>query len=114
MPSHAPNTLAPMENDFDPLNTEQHDTDQVAADEAKALATQQQETDFLWLMRDKRGRRIVWRQLAEAGVFQQSFHPDAMTMAFKEGRRAAGLQLLTQVHLLCPDLYTTMMKEQLK
>jgi hypothetical protein len=103
-----------METDFDPLDTEQQTTNTTKAAKAKKLAIQQQEADFLWLMRDERGRRIVWRQLAEAGVFLQSFNPDAMTMAFKEGRRAAGLQLLTQVHVLCPDLYTTMMKEQLK
>jgi hypothetical protein len=103
-----------MTEDFDPLDHSQAEEDRDKADAAKALSAQQQEADFLWLMRDKRGRRIVWRQLAEAGVFQQNFNPDAMTMAFKEGRRNAGLTLLAQVHALCPDLYTTMMKEQLK
>lgn len=103
-----------METDFDPLDTAQQAQDSDDAGKAKELAIQQQQADFLWFMRDKRGRRIVWRQLAEAGVFQQSFNPDAMTMAFKEGRRSSGLQLLTQVHTLCPDLYTTMMKEQIK
>lgn len=103
-----------MSEDFDPLNTEQQDQDRADADARKALAAKQKAADFLWLMRDARGRRLVWRQLSEAGVFLQSFNPDAMTMAFNEGRRSAGLRLLDQVHTLCPDLYTTMMKEQLQ
>lgn len=101
-------------DDFDPLDTEQQELDRAAADQQLALAIQQQAEDFKWLMNDPRGRRLVWRQLADAGVFQQSFNPEAMTMAFNEGRRASGLQLLSQVHTLCPDLYTTMMKEQLQ
>ena len=98
--------------EFDPLDTDQQEEYRASADQAQELAAQQQATDFLWLMADKRGRRIVWRQLSDAGVFQQSFNPDAMTMAFNEGRRASGLRLLGQVHTLCPDLYTKMTKEQ--
>ena len=98
--------------DFDPLDHEQQEADSVAGAKKQALATLQIEADFKWLMDDPRGRRQVWRWLSEAGVFQQSFNPDAMTMAFKEGRRAAGLQLLGQIHAICPDRYTTMMKEQ--
>lgn len=100
--------------DFDPLNTEQQELDKASADALRQLVQQQQDEDFRWLMSDQRGRRIVWRLLSEAGVFQTSFNPEAMTMAFKEGQRTAGLQLLAQVHKLCPDLYTTMMKEQLQ
>lgn len=100
--------------DFDPLNTEQQELDKASAAALRQLVQQQQDEDFRWLMSDQRGRRIVWRLLSEAGVFQTSFNPESMTMAFKEGQRTAGLQLLAQVHKLCPDLYTTMMKEQLQ
>ncbi len=100
--------------EFDPLDIDQQEDDKAEADKLLELAAQQRANDFKWMMGDKRGRRIVWRQLSEAGVFQQSFHPDALTMAFNEGRRSAGLRILDQVHTLCPDLYTTMMKEQLK
>lgn len=101
-----------MESDIDHLDTDQQDQAADEASKARDLVIQQQQTDFLWLMRDKRGRRIVWRQLSDAGVFQSSFHPDAATMAHKAGWRDAGLRILTQVHTLCPELYTTMMKEQ--
>ncbi len=100
--------------DFDPLDTEEQELAAANADAMRKLAQQQQDEDFRWLMSDQRGRRIVWRLLSDAGVFHTSFNPEALTMAFKEGQRTAGLQLLAQVHRLCPDLYTTMMKEQLQ
>lgn len=99
--------------EFDPLDTDQQELDQAAAEAARKLAQQQEAADFLWLMEDQRGRRIVWKQLSSAGVFKTTFNPDAMTMAFSEGRRTAGLELLSIVHSLCPQLYHTMMKESL-
>jgi hypothetical protein len=106
----AAHTVAAM--DFDPLNTDQQDADREAQAQRQELARQQEIADFLWMMADPRGRRIVWRQLGAAGVFQSSFDPTAMTMAFNEGRRSEGLRLLAQVMERCPDLYATMMKEQ--
>lgn len=98
--------------DFDPLDTESNEAAR-AADEARKVQLRKQEAaDFVWLMNDPRGRRIVWRALAAAGVFQSSFDPNAMTMAFAEGRRSEGLRTLARVHELCPDLYPIMMKEQ--
>jgi hypothetical protein len=101
-------------DDFDPLDTHQQDTQREEEQQRRDLAHKQEIDDFKWLMADQRGRRIVWRQLAAAGVFQSSFDPTAMNMAFNEGRRSEGLRLLAQVHELCPDLYVTMMKEQSK
>jgi hypothetical protein len=99
-------------DDFDPLDPHEHEARQAEEAKRQALAKQQQAADFLWLMSDPRGRRFVWRQLAAAGVFQSSFDPTAMNMAFNEGRRSEGLRLLALVMELCPDLYPTMMKEQ--
>lgn len=104
-------TVAAME-DFDPLDTQHQDDKRAEEAKRQDLVRQQEVADFVWLMKDKRGRRIVWRQLSAAGVFQSSFDPNAMQMAFNEGRRSEGLRLLAQVHELCPDLYPTMMKEQ--
>lgn len=104
------NTVARM-TEFDPSDIHQQETareDAIAVAERKA---KQEAADFLWLMADPRGRRIVWRQIGASRVFHSSFDPDAMNMAFNEGRRAEGLRLLGQVHTLCPDLYPTMMKE---
>lgn len=99
-------------SEFDPLDTELQEAQRAEEAKRQELARKREVADFKWLMGDPRGRRIVWRQLATAGVFQSSFDPTAMTMAFNEGRRSEGLRLLAQVHELCPDLYPIMMKEQ--
>lgn len=62
-------------------------------------------------MTSKRGRRIVWRLLEEAGVFRISFNPNAMQMAFNEGNRNYGNKLLASIHALCPELYPVMVRE---
>lgn len=99
-------------DEFDPIDIQAQQDQADTVKERAELRAKQIAEDFLWLMRDQRGRRIVWAQLADAGVFQPVFSNDAMLMAFNEGRRGAGLRILAQVHSLCPDLYVTMMKEQ--
>lgn len=76
-----------------------------------AARAKEKEDDFRWLMGSKRGRRIVWGLLEEAGVFRLSFNTNAMSMSFAEGNRNAGLRTLMQIHTLCPELYPTMIKE---
>lgn len=56
-----------------------------------------QSEDFEWLMSSERGRRIVRLLLAEAGVWRSSFSRDALQMAFSEGMRQQGLNLLSRV-----------------
>lgn len=97
-----------------------HDpTDIRAQERAKAQASQHaknardtEEADVKWLMGSKRGRRIVWRLLDQAGVFRLSFNTNAMQMAFNEGGRNAGLRLLGLINATCPELYQTMITEQ--
>jgi len=67
--------------------------------------------DVKWLMSSRRGRRIVWRFLAQAGVYRSSFNANSMTMAFNEGARNSGLRLLDLVHEHCADAYPTMVRE---
>ena len=100
--------------DFDPLDTADVDAKRTTTARKQSLARKTEEADFMWLMSDARGRRIVWAQLSAAGVYTTSFDPTAMTMAFNEGRRSEGLRLLARVAALCPDHYLTMMKEQQK
>lgn len=100
--------------EFDPIDSDKQASAQKAAAEALAISNEIAIADFKWLMADVRGRRIVWRQLGESGVFASSYHPTAMQMAFNEGKRNDGIKLLAKVHEHCPDLYSTMMKEQQK
>lgn len=71
-----------------------------------------EDQDWKWLASSKRGRRIIWRLLTQAGVFRISFNPNAMQMAFNEGHRNYGNWLLDRINTLCPELYPVMVKEQ--
>lgn len=89
--------------------------DQAEAADSKALrdrmAAEREAADIRWLMESEQGRRIVWRLLNQSGVFRSSFSSDALAMAFSEGNRNIGLQLMAQVHELCPDMYPEMARE---
>lgn len=76
------------------------------------LTRENEESDVKWLMSSKRGRRVVWRLLDQAGVFRTTFSTNAMSMAFAEGNRNQGLRLIAMIHVLCPEQYPAMMKEQ--
>lgn len=83
------------------------------SDEAtrRRLAAEVEELDVKWLMGSKRGRRIVWRLLEQAGVFRLSFNTNAMQMAFNEGNRNYGNRTLELIYKTCPELYAVMLKE---
>lgn len=104
----------PTMSDFDPTDLELEDT---IAEGQKAAAMRQQQfeiNDLQWLMGNKRGRRIVWRLLEQAGVHRLSFEPssDSVT-AFREGQRNFGLRLLALVQGHCSEGYVTMLQERL-
>lgn len=98
-------------NQYDPMAL----ADQAQAEDDKALrdrmAAECEESDVRWLMGSPQGRRIIWRMLNRTGVFRSSYSSDALAMAFAEGNRNIGLQLLAQVHELCPDQYPEMVRE---
>lgn len=79
--------------------------------ERERLAAESEIADIQWLMTSKRGRRIVHRLLDSAGVFRISFDPNALRMAFNEGNRNQGNQLLALVTAHCPDRYAELMTE---
>ncbi|MGJ7508687.1 endopeptidase [Variovorax sp. GT1P44] len=90
--------------------------DQQATREEKAKASEREARDaideLLWLMSDPRGRRFMWRQLSEFGVYRQSYVPGSFDQtAFNEGRRSVALMLTSQVMQHCPGRFTEMQKE---
>ncbi|HEY0201496.1 MAG TPA: endopeptidase [Burkholderiaceae bacterium] len=95
----------------DPLDL-QGQQDAQAQTEARARALAALEDDDLkWLLSSKRGRRIALRWLERAGVWRLSFNTNALSMAFAEGQRNAGLGLLARITLLVPERYSEMLKE---
>lgn len=96
---------------FDPTDLAGQERDKAEQKAKNRLVQEVEAEDLKWLMASKRGRRIVWRLLEEAGVFRISFNTNAMAMAFAEGNRNYGNKLLNSIHLLCPELYPVMVRE---
>lgn len=98
-------------HNYDPFDLQgQHETEEDKRLREK-LARESEESDFKWLMGSKRGRRIIWRLMDQAGVFRPVFNTTAMQMAFNEGFRNYGLRTLHLIHAHAPELYHVMSKE---
>ena len=100
-----------MKKTYDPLDIRSQEEAQATAELAARLARETEEEDVRWLMGSRRGRRICWRILEQAGVFKSTFNTTAMQMAFNEGFRQFGLNVLALIHLTSHDHYSTMVKE---
>ena len=58
------------------------------------------------------GRRFVWKQLEQSGVFRLSIaFGEPQRTDFNEGRRSLGLALMADIHALDPALYVQMATE---
>lgn len=98
------------EHDFDPSAEEDRATG------AKARAEQEARweiEDLAWLLSSKRGRRVMWRLLTNAGVYRLSYtQGDASATAFNEGQRNLGLRLLSLIMTHCSEAYASMVQER--
>ena len=99
-------------SDYDPLDLQGQELSKSEKEVREKIALENEQADIKWLMGNKRGRRVVWRLLNQSGVFRLSFNTNAMQMAFAEGNRNFGNRTLSMIHLLCPELYPVMVKEQ--
>jgi hypothetical protein len=79
--------------------------------DATRLQRQLEVEDLKWLMGHKQGRRYVWRQLQRYGVYRSSFRENPLEIAFLEGARNHGLQLIADIHEHCAERYAEMLKE---
>lgn len=95
----------------DPTDLRGQDRAAAEAERRDRLTRETEEGDIKWLVSTKRGRRIVWRFLDQAGVFRLSFNTNAAQMAFNEGNRNSGNRLLALVNDVAPDAFTQMLKE---
>ena len=55
-------------SNFDPLDIYDHEAAEEAKRDKERVVAKSEEEDFKWLMSSKRGRRIIWRLLSQAGV----------------------------------------------
>lgn len=81
--------------------TQKLDDDQLTADLSVVLSS-------------RAGRNVLWSLLEGSGLYLSSFHEDAAWMAFREGNRNAGLQLLASIQRVDQAAYITMMQEHMK
>ena len=89
------------------------DTKQIrkARAQAKVVESERQGV-VLNLMSSPAGRNYVYEILnTRCHVFDTSFHEVPVKMAFLEGERNIGLQLLIETMLWAPDQYVQMMRE---
>jgi hypothetical protein len=96
----------------DPIDIREQQDEQDSAVRKAQLAAEQDAADFKWLMDSKRGRRLMWRLLEQAGVFKSSFDTSALRMAMLEGQRNYGLCWLNEIMASAPDKFQLMLTEQ--
>lgn len=98
-------------SNYDPLDLRGQDRSKAERELRDRLARENEKADIKWLMGFKRGRRMLWRLLDQAGVFRSSFNTNAIAMSFAEGNRSYGLRIIDIIHEQCSELYPTMIKE---
>lgn len=96
---------------YDAFDIKSQEAAQDATAEKAKRAARIEKEDLIWLMKDKRGRRVLHRFLRNAGVWRLSFNTNAAQMAFNEGRRNEGLALTAKLTEYCPETYVQMLQE---
>jgi hypothetical protein len=97
---------APIKNAADPAKLKDQDR-------RVKLADKQAELDWIWLLGQPAGRRLIWSQLEECGVFSSSFTGNQVTY-FNEGKRIVGLGILGKIAKFKPSALVEMMEESRK
>lgn len=101
-----------MTHEHNPLDLADQERTSATKAEEERQQREREQNDLRWVMGSKQGRRFIWRRLSRAGVYQPSFNTDSAVMAFNEGNRNAGLELLNEIMETCPERYTEMLNEQ--
>lgn len=82
------------------------------AEKASAVADRQRLDNLRLLMSTPGGRLYIWGELSAAHIFQTSFAPDPIQMAFLEGERNMGLRLLNDILEADADQFIILWREQ--
>lgn len=73
-----------------------------------------EESDMRELMSKPAGRRVFFAWLERCGVMASAFDSNPHTMAFLEGRRSMGVEMLQRLQEMTPKEYLEMMVEAAK
>lgn len=63
------------------------------------------------LLQDQKFRRFAWRLLSKSGMFEPSHRANPVDTSFAEGRRALGIDVLTDLRLAQPDALLAVLGE---
>lgn len=64
-----------------------------------------------FIMASSLGRAWMWEHISACGPFQTPFGPDPHLSYFAGGRQNVGLELIAQIHRVCPSQYAVMQQE---
>jgi len=67
--------------------------------------------DMRALLKTYGGRAFCWRVLSRCGIYEENLCADVLPMAKREGKRAIGIWLLTELLTAEPSIYTQMQVE---
>lgn len=99
---------------YDPTDTRSLPSAHKRHKDQEDLARMQKAERIKWLMSSPRGRQVMWDLLADANPQAATFDTNAMRMAFNEGRRSVGVNLLAYIQAVAPERYFEMLKEHQK
>lgn len=73
----------------------------------------QNDADLLAFLSSSQGRRLFWRILEQAGLWNSSYVESPTGTAYNEGRRSVALALMMEAQRVTPELYARALREQL-
>lgn len=82
-------------------------------EETKKTPNNPEELAVQNLMKNEGMRNYMWKQLQEAGVFENIFDNDPIKHAYNAGKRQNGLVLDSDLKQYAPDMYIKMIKENI-
>lgn len=102
-----------MAEEHDPFDTTAGAAADAAEAEARRIERDREVDDFRWLMGHKQGKRFMWRLLGMTGLYRNPHIPGSTDdVLFRCGEQNIGQKLNAEIHLLCPERYNEMVKEQ--
>lgn len=79
--------------------------------DADKLAAIERSDGYKTMMSTPQARRVMWERFEVMALYQVSQTLDPSALAFKEGQRSVGLQVMQDLLVYVPDLYDRMVVE---
>lgn len=107
--NRAANAMANIRDAINPVAAEARSKAELLA----RLRISRRSDDIHWLMHSERGRRIVYRLLADCGHQGSTLGVDGLPSAHLEGRRSVAIQMAGEIAAAHPDEWLSMLRERM-